>query len=150
MEIKKILFPTDFSRHSENAREYSLHLAEKLKSAVYLLHAIEPLEYTEEVDEELNNFYDELTAQLNEKMKKEKIHFDSLGVETHTDLIIGPRLEVINNYASEKKVDLVIIGSHGIRTAEGDLSIGTISHKIMFTSPCPVLVVKNDNWKASL
>ena len=146
MAIKRILFPTDFSKYSEKAREYVLYLAGQLKSEVYILHAIVPLEYDEkEVDEEIDDFYKELKTVLEEKMAKEKLHFDSIGIVVHTKLKIGPRLKVINNFAKEHNIDLIIIGSHGIKNDEGDISLGTTSHKVMLTSPCPILVVRRDD-----
>ena len=50
---------------------------------------------------------------------------------------------MINNYALEKGIDLIIMGSHGIRTESGEVSVGTTSHKVMFSSPCPVLIVRH-------
>ena len=142
MKIANILFPTDFSARSLAAREHALYLAEALGASVHLLHAIEPLNY-EEVDDEISNFYKTLEAQLKEKMSREKEVFDKRGVGTHSDIIIGPRWKVINNYALEKGIDLIIMGSHGIRTESGEVSVGTTSHKVMFSSPCPVLIVRH-------
>ena len=143
MKIKKILFPTDYSIYSDRAREYALQLAEVLKSRVYLLHAIEPLEYTD-VDEEIKTFYSEIKIQLKEKMEKERAYFDYKDIDTHIAFVVGSSWKVINTYAKEKEIDLIIIGSHGIKTEKGDISIGTTSHKVMLTSPCPVLVIRND------
>lgn len=142
MEIKRILFPTDFSKNSEDARELAIHLGQNLDSSIYILHAIEPLKYNE-VDDEIKSFYKNLEIQLEEKMAEEKIHFEYHGLEPQTDLVIGPSWKVINTYAKEKGIDLIILGSHGLVTEDGDLSVGTTSHKVMFTSPCPVLMVRN-------
>lgn len=151
MPIKRILFPTDFSKYSEKARDYVLYLAEKLDTEVYILHAIVPLEYDEKnIDEEINDFYKELENILEEKMAKEKLHFDSLGIEVHTSMKIGSRLKVINSFAKEHNIDLVVIGSHGIKNDEGDISLGTTSHKVMLTSPCPILVVRRDDKPVSI
>ena len=142
MKIAKILFPTDFSPRSKNAREHALYLARSLGASVYLLHAIEPLKY-DEVDDEIKEFYKTLEAQMGEKMAAEKDIFDKSGLSVHTDIVIGPRWRVINTYAEEKGIDLVIMGSHGIRAESGEVSVGTTSHKVMFSSPCPVLIVRH-------
>jgi len=142
LKIVKILFPTDFSPRSKNAREHALYLARSLGASVYLLHAIEPLKY-DEVDDEIKEFYKTLEAQMGEKMAAEKDIFDKSGLSVHTDIVIGPRWRVINTYAEEKGIDLVIMGSHGIRAESGEVSVGTTSHKVMFSSPCPVLIVRH-------
>jgi len=143
LKIEKILFPTDFSPKSRSAREYALYLAGALGAEVYLLHAIEPLKY-EEVDEEIREFYRTLETQMGEKMSGEKEIFEKNGLTVDTDIVIGPRWKVINTYAGENGIDLIIMGSHGIRTDTGEVSVGTTSHKVMFSSPCPVLIVRHD------
>lgn len=142
MKIEKILFPTDFAPRSKNAREHALYLARALGASVYLLHAIEPLKY-DEVDDEIKEFYKTLEAQMGEKMAAEKEIFDKSGLSVNTDIVIGPRWRVINAYAGEKGIDLIIMGSHGLRAESGDVSVGTTSHKVMFSSPCPVLIVRH-------
>ena len=77
-------------------------------------------------------------------MELEKEVFERRGVGVHTDIVIGPRWKVINTYAREKEIDLIIMGTHGIRTETGDISVGTTSHKVMFSSPCPVLIVRHE------
>lgn len=143
MKIEKILFPTDFAPRSRSAREHALYLAGALGAEVYLLHAIEPLKY-EEVDEEIREFYRTLESQMNEKMAGEREIFVKNGLSVNTDIVIGPRWKAINAYAGEKGIDLIIMGSHGLRTDTGEVSVGTTSHKVMFSSPCPVLIVRHD------
>ena len=70
MKIEKILYPTDFSKKSENAREHAIYLAQSLKCQIYLLHAIEPLDY-DEMDQEILEFYKGLEDQLEKKMEVE-------------------------------------------------------------------------------
>ena len=143
MKIERILFPTDFSQKSSAAREHALYLAQALGSAVYILHAIEPLEY-ETLDEEIREFYGNLEKLLGEKMADEKKVFEEKGINVETEIIIGQRWRVINNYASEKEANIIIMGSHGFKTESGEVSVGTTSHKVMFTAPCPVLVVRHE------
>jgi nucleotide-binding universal stress UspA family protein len=142
LKIEKILFPTDFAPRSKNAGEHALYLARALGASVYLLHAIEPLKY-DEVDDEIKEFYKTLETQMGEKMAAEKEIFDKSGLSVYTDIVIGPRWRVINTYAGEKGIDLIIIGSHGLRAESGEVSVGTTSHKVMFSSPCPVLIVRH-------
>ncbi|HLE25997.1 MAG TPA: universal stress protein [Thermodesulfobacteriota bacterium] len=145
MKIQRILFPTDFSVYSEKAREYTLYLGEKLKASIYIIHAIEPLEYPE-IDEEIKKFYKELEKQMEKKIEDERETFEKKGVQAKTNIIIGPRWRVINTFAKEKDIDLIVMGSHGLKTETGQMAIGTTSHKVAFSSPCPVLLVRYDEW----
>jgi len=143
MKIEKILFPTDFSVKSVKAREHVLYLAGILDAKVFLLHAIEPLEY-DEMDDEIKTFYKDLQVQLDEKMENEKKIFSDSGLKIHDDIVIGTRWRVVNTYAREHEIDLIVMGSHGVRTETGEVSVGTTSHRVMFTSPCPVLLVRHE------
>ncbi|GJM15892.1 MAG: universal stress protein [Thermodesulfobacteriota bacterium] len=143
MKIERILYPTDFSTKTENAREHAIYMAQSLNSSLYLLHAIEPLDY-EEMDEEIIDFYKGLENQLEVKMEAEIKILQDAGLKTQAEIIIGSRWKVINNYAKENDIDLIIMGSHGVRSESGELSVGTTSHKVMFSSPCPVLIVRHE------
>ena len=143
MKIEKILYPTDFSKKSENAREHAIYLAQSLKCQIYLLHAIEPLDY-DEMDQEILEFYKGLEDQLEKKMEVEIKIFKSAGIKTEVQIIIGQRWKVINNFAKQNKIDLIVMGTHGVRTDSGEISVGTTSHKVMFSSPCPVLIVRHE------
>ncbi|MCC6711999.1 MAG: universal stress protein [Candidatus Dadabacteria bacterium] len=143
MKITKIMFPTDFSEAMSAAKDHALYLAETLGARVSILHAIEPLD-SDGIDDEIRDFYEALEAKMGEKMTDEREAFEGRGIEVETDIIIGERWKVINNVASERGIDLIVIGSHGITTSTGEISVGTTSHKVMFTSPCPVLVVRHD------
>ena len=143
MKIERILYPTDFSAKTESAREHAIYMAQSLNSSLDLLHAIEPLDY-DEMDEEIIDFYKGLENQLEEKMEAEKEIFQKADLKIRAEIIIGPRWKVINNYAKENNIDLIIMGSHGVRNEAGDISIGTTSHKVMFSSPCPVLIVRHE------
>jgi|SRR5579875_2475006 nucleotide-binding universal stress UspA family protein len=148
MNIQRILFPTDFSLYSEKARDYALYLGEKLHANVYILHAIEPLDYPD-IDAEIKEFYKGLEAQMEKKLEEEKKIFEKRGFQVETNIVIGPRWRVINTFAKEKNIDLIVMGSHGLKTESGQLAIGTTSHKVTFSSPCPVLIVRHEEWEAA-
>ena len=143
MKIERILFPTDFAAKTINAREYALYMAELLKEEVYLLQAIETLDY-DELDDEIKNFYKTLENQLQEKMEDEKGIFTKRGLKVHSEILIGQRWKTIDTYAKQKNIGLIVMGSHGILTESGQPSVGTTSHKVMLTSPCPVLMVRHE------
>jgi nucleotide-binding universal stress UspA family protein len=140
--IKKIVFPTDFSKYSLKARDYVLELAKSLNSKVYIIHAIEPIQY-EEDDEEIKQFYRNIELDVDNKIELEKNYFLEKDINAFTDTVIGTSWKVINTYAKEKKIDLIVMGSHGYKTEKDEIVIGTTSHKVVLTSPCPVLIVRN-------
>ena len=149
MNVERILFPTDFSVYSENARDCTVYLGTKLNAKIYILHAIEPLEYPD-VDEEIKKFFDEVELQMENKIEREKEIFEKKGLQVEADTVVGSRWRVINTFAKEKNIDLIIMGSHGLKTETNQLALGTTSHKVIFTSPCPVLIVRHEHGKLDL
>jgi nucleotide-binding universal stress UspA family protein len=83
---------------------------------------------------------------MEKKIEEEKSTFEKKGLRVEKLIVIGPRWRVINTFAREKNIDLIIMGSHGLKTETGQLAIGTTSHKVVFSSPCPVLIVRYDEW----
>lgn len=149
MNIKRILFPTDFSSYSERAREHALYLGENLDASIYILHAIEPIDY-DEIDYEIEKFYESIEIQIEDEIQTEREIFENKDLKVEAHIVIGTRWRVINTFAKEKNIDLIIMGSHGLKTKKGEIAIGTTSHKVMFTSPCPVLLVRNDEGNPNL
>jgi len=146
VDVKLILFPTDFSTLSRRARDWVVKLAEAFGAKVILLHSIEPLQVPDsEVDEEIRTFYEGLRREVEAKMEGERAVFMERGIEVESRVELGVRWVVINTLAEEMDVDLIVIGSHGIRTESGRPSIGTTSHKVSLSSPRPVLVVRYED-----
>lgn len=142
--IRQILFATDFSVYSEKARNHARLLAKSLGASVTVLHAIELIHGLDANEPELKEWYRNLEKRLQAKLEKELDHFRKDGIEACGTLVFGTPWEVVISCAVEGKMDLIIIGSHGARTAEGGILLGTTSHKIALASDIPVLIVKVD------
>lgn len=52
----------------------------------------------------------------------------------------GPPARTIVNFAKDKNVELIVLGSRGLGDVEGYL-LGSVSHKVTSLSHCPTLVV---------
>jgi nucleotide-binding universal stress UspA family protein len=64
------------------------------------------------------------------------------GVPLETAVPSGRPFEAILQVAQAKKVNLIVLGSHG-RTGLRRLLLGSTAERVIGQSPCPVLVVKN-------
>ncbi len=144
IQIKKILFATDFSFFSKKARDYTITLARKFKAEVDVLHAIETIYYLDRDDPEFVEWLHTLEQDLEHRMEETLDVFRRYGISARGELIFGTPWKVVVKYAEDRNMDLVVIGSHGLRTEEGQLLLGTTSHKIALTSPVPVLIVRPD------
>ncbi len=144
MEIKSILFPTDFSEGSSQALQYAVDLAKRYGAKLYVVNVIYDIVkatgwYVPHVS--VNKMYEE----IQEGAKKE---LDRFGVEALSGLkdlervvITGVPHEEIINFAKSNKVDLIVMGTHG-RKGVDRILFGSTAAQIVRFAPCPVLTVR--------
>jgi nucleotide-binding universal stress UspA family protein len=143
-EIKKILFPVDFSSNSYQISDYVVSFARKFDSHVYLLHVLEclmPLQgfyiphiSVETLEEELKKAAEKKMEEFIKKQMKE-----CQGVTSY--VIIGiPHVEILK-MAQEKGIDMIIMGTHGWTGLE-HVIFGSVAGKVVRKASCPVLTVR--------
>jgi universal stress protein A len=144
---KKILVPTDFSKFSDNALKQAYDIAKQYKAKIYLLHVIEivqtcSIDYC--LDDQSVKALDEKSLEFSEKMIQKQINkvFRSKDVEVVSDVKKGRPYEEILKEQTSKKIDLIVIASHG-RTGILSHLIGSIAEKVVRGAKCPVMVVRN-------
>ncbi len=142
-KVKNILFPTDFSKTSLTAAEYALELANKYQAKLHVLHVLEKtppilvirsLDLSREkilksIDADAQSQMDECVKKIQKKNEVEIIPVIRKGVD----------FEEIINYSKEKKIDLIVIATHG-RTGILHTLLGSVAEKVIRYSKIPVLV----------
>jgi nucleotide-binding universal stress UspA family protein len=71
---------------------------------------------------------------------------DSSGIAVTTEVLSGHPASAIVDTAREKKYDLIVMGTHG-RTGLAHLFMGSVAEKVTRLAPCPVLTVRETEWK---
>lgn len=67
--------------------------------------------------------------------------FDELGVPVKRQILYGHPANVIPEYAKQNNYTQIVIGSRGLTDLQG-LVKGSISHRVLNQSHCPVTLVK--------
>lgn len=143
-KIKNILLPTDFSNISLTAAEYAMELAKEYKAKLHLLNVLEktpPILAVRSLDisreKIIRSINEDAQAQLDECTKKIK----KLGDDVEIVQIIrkGVDYEEIIKYSKEKKIDIIVIATHG-RTGILHTLLGSVAEKVIRYSKIPVLV----------
>lgn len=141
MKFKKILLPFDGSDHSVNAANYTLNLARLYKAHVTIVNCYEWSGIFPEVPETL---IEELkTRRMNEAeevLNRAAEIFEDQGVEFTLDAIAGRPGDILVDLSKSKEYDLIIMGSHGHSDIAG-LFLGSVTHKVLNTIYCPVMIV---------
>jgi len=142
---RKILVPTDFSEDSDLAFRMALSIAVHYQARIFLLHVISKQDLADYcldqniVDRVLN----ESIVFSNEKLQ-EAIDKNQQGgnIKVIPDVRKGQPYEEILKEASERKIDLIVIASHG-KTGLQKYFIGSVTEKVMKEAKCPVLLVRS-------
>ena len=143
--IKNVLVPMDYSRHSAIALDLALKLKDHSDAAIHFSHIYSvPIGFykTGKTYKEFAEIMkDHAANDLNQFLKQYEVKEDFPCQYILAD--DESKAELINNYAHESGMDLILIGSRG-RTRTSALLIGSIVEKVLLLdSDIPILVVKN-------
>lgn len=136
IRISKILYPTDFSSHSNQAYFHAVALAEKHGASLTIAFVYSPrflgsAPVQGETGEDREYWRNQL-EQIRPVDPRISVH--------HVFLEGDPATEIVR-YAFEAGIDLIVMGTHG-RTGLERLLMGSVAEKVMREAKCSVLVVK--------
>lgn len=144
--FSKILVAIDGSEHSFKAAEYALNLAKSSNARVYAITVTSIPESANLKEEDILN----ASRKTNRGMEDAKSWLDNLSqkakennIQLTIELINSPRPVdyVILEYAEEKQIDLIVMGTRG-RTGFKKLLLGSTASIVVTYAHCTVMVVK--------
>ena len=146
IKLDRILVPTDFSDFSKPALTYGCAIAARFDAELHLLHVVpDPAMLVPEAAAFSVESMEAQTELLRvESMKTlNTLPPDgwSDGKPVVREVRVGAAFMEIIDYAREKDIDLIVIGTHG-RSGLMHVLMGSVAERIVRKSPCPVLTVK--------
>ena len=130
----RILVPTDGSHVADSAATYGIRLADRFDATLHVIHVVEdrsPFGEDELIGERaIEGIADRATAR---------------GLDV-TNMLLDTDLDVhdeIIEYATERMIDLVVMGTHGHSGFDRFL-IGSVAEQTLRESPVPVAAVHED------
>ncbi len=130
--VRKILYPTDFSSYSTQAYFHAVALAENHRASLTVVYVFKP-EAGERPDDAATRKY--WRAQL------EQIRPANPDIPVHHAFLEGDPPTEIVRFARDAGMDLIVMGTHGRSGAER-LVLGSVAERVLRDAPCSVLVVK--------
>ncbi|MDF1572762.1 MAG: universal stress protein [Bacteroidales bacterium] len=151
--VRKIIVPTDFSRGSENACFYAVHLAEKLQAEIKLLHVYRnPVsDLKMQSNETFENYMFDLTKEEERKAKQRMIEFsgrirnymkehDIDEVFVHSVIAMGSVVRTLKDICRSYKPDLIVLGTQG-REEEKTSFFGSVARELVNDLEIPVFAI---------
>lgn len=135
VELKSILFATDFGSGAAEAAKYAFSLAQEHGARLTVLHVVEEMRaYTEEEER--------LLRQVNIQRMKQFMPTDSENwCKVEFRVAFGAAVEEILEEARETNADLIIMGAKTRKTFAGHAP-QTIAYNVVANAKCPVLTVR--------
>jgi nucleotide-binding universal stress UspA family protein len=140
IELRQILFATDFSDASLAALPLVSKIAHRYGSRVFVMNVSTPIAYAMVSPEAAAALQhrDELHARS--KVKDLLKTADLAGLSTTVVVRSGIPTGELDHFVREHKIDLAILGTHG-RTGMKHLVMGSVAEDLFRHLPCPVLTV---------
>ncbi len=135
INIRKILYPTDFSSYSNQAYFHAVALAENHGASLTILYVYSPTSAIPDIRGRREADRQYWREQL------EQIRPVDTAISVRHVLRDGDAASEIIRFAAEEGSDLIVMGTHG-RTGIERLLLGSVAEKVMREAPCSVLVVK--------
>jgi len=151
IQVKKILFPTDFSRRGNRALLHSLNLAKKYQAELHMLHAMvlweddphNPAYHFPDKEELQTRLKDAAADRMSADL--EKCDIEDLVIKQVYERGMTPA-ETIAKYAAENDIDLIVIGTHRRRRI-GHL-FGSVVEEVVRMALCSVLTIRQEEEEA--
>lgn len=150
IQLKRILFPTDFSSNSKCAQEYACAFAEHFGAELHVLYVLQDVAL---VTPEPGSMFlapagnmDEVKASADRALAQ---LFDPVwSKDKHVVRVTRsgtPFVEIVR-YAREQEIDLIVLGTHG-HTGLIHVLLGSVAENVVRKANCPVLTIRPTDHK---
>lgn len=140
MQIKKVLLAIDGSDHSMKAAEYAVEVAKMMQGEILLLHCHRPFPISPG-----EPYFEMAVAGIRDDAHRIMDPFMALlrksGVPFSDKVEEGRAGEIVPRIADIEGCDVIVMGLRGRSELKG-LVLGSVTHRVLRTAPCPVLVVR--------
>lgn len=138
IQLKNILYATDFSAAAEVAALYAAELAKHYGAKLHALHVrpviVDPMSSPE------NWRLIEKAAEMEAERERRKLLDKFAGIETNILIGEGDFWPALRGAVQENDIDLIIVGTRG-RSGIRKFLLGSVAEEVVRNATCPVLTV---------
>jgi len=142
-QIKKILFPIDFTSHFESLLPWVSTFAGKFDATVYVLFVAQDLAnystfYVPHVN--IEDFQKQAMDSAKKRMTAAVQEFFKDFPKLETRVEAGAAAAKIVELAKKEQIDMIIMGAHGRKGLDRAI-FGSVADKVVQSAPCPVMTI---------
>ena len=143
MEIKKILWPTDFSRSAEKALPHVKSLTQKYDAEIHVLYVIEDTAHHEPWygvfdREHVDKLVERAQKSANERLEQICSKYLEGCPMYIRHIAMGDPARTILDFIQKESMDMVVMATRG---SKGDFPFGSVAEKVVRNSTVPVVTV---------
>ena len=139
VNLKNLLWATDFSAASLGMLPYVASLARRRESKVFIVHVLTPHPYPL-VTPEAWPYSDQLRGAAENYLENLANSEQLSGIEHEPILERGEVAESLNRVIKDRKIDMAIVATHARRGLSHFL-LGSVAEQMWRTATCPILTV---------
>ena len=141
--FKHVLVPTDFGESADRALALAIDIASQSGAKITLIHVwFVPAAYSA-YGQGVYWPSDDIERAAKATLEKALAKAKELYPKTESALVFGQPWRAILALATERDVDLIVMGTHG-RRGLSRLFLGSVAEKVVRLSPVPVLTVSTE------
>ena len=143
VEVKKVLWPTDFSSSAQKALPYVTSLTMQYEAEIHVLYVIEDIAHHESWYGDFDIAHINKLMQWADKSANKRInqicekYLDGCPMYVKHIAIGDPAQEILK-LIDKEKVDMVVMASKG---EKGLFRFGSVTEKVLKNSPVPVTTI---------
>jgi nucleotide-binding universal stress UspA family protein len=142
--LHRILVPTDFSESAKNALRYGISFAKEYNAELLILHVVETVAVGYASDlfpVPMADVFREIASYARNELQALVKDAVARGVQAEDLVVQGRPSAEILRIATEKEVDMIVLGSHGKGVLDQAL-FGSTTERVVRKAPCPVLTCR--------
>lgn len=144
----RILLPTDGSDGTEQALSHAVEIAKGRDATIHALSVIDRRLYLAADESQKSDLKSSLRDDARVAVDRVADGAADAGVDCTTAVRDGVPYRVILEYAAERPVDLIVMGTHGRSGRDKLANLGSVTERVVENTDTPTLVVRIDDCEA--
>ncbi|MFB5607724.1 MAG: universal stress protein [Candidatus Nitrosomaritimum yanchengensis] len=150
--LTKILVPYDGSKYSTKALTRATELAHNLDSEIILFSVVNVgyvsppgllgIIKSKKEKESIKKWSKSVRTDTEKMLKNALKKCESKGITASYVISEGEISSTILDFATKKRISLIVIGSHGLHGIGKLKTLGSVSRRVSENAKCPVLIVR--------